>query len=61
MVANGAAKVPGFESLPFGATKKSALGVGVTVTVADADFAEFVTEVAVTVTCFPEGTADGAV
>jgi len=37
MVANGEEKFPGPESLPLGATKKSALGVGLIVTVTEAD------------------------
>jgi hypothetical protein len=66
MLPKGAAKVPGLVSLPLpfgggGATKKSALGVGVIVTVAEADLLESVTEVAVTVTLFGLGTFEGAV
>jgi hypothetical protein len=61
MVANGRENVPGLESLPVGETKKFALGVGVMVTVAEADFAELLTHVAVTVTELPEGTVAGAV
>jgi hypothetical protein len=61
MVAKGAESVPGFESLPEGDTKKSALGVGVIVTVALARTLESVCEAAVTVTVPPEGTVEGAV
>ena len=65
MVAKGDWKVPGPLSLPPGAKKKSALGAGVIVTVAEADLLELVTEVAVTVTVRlpPEGRllAPGAV
>src|SRR5579872_475137 len=61
MVAKGAENVPGLESLPLGDTKKSALGVGVIVTVAEADALESAAEVAVTVTVLPDGTLEGAV
>lgn len=61
MVAKGAANVPGFKSLPLGETKKSALGVGEMVTVAEAVALELLAAVAVTVTVFPEGTEVGAI
>jgi hypothetical protein len=61
MVAKGWENVPGPESLPLGATKKSALGVGVMVTVAEADLVVSATEVAVTVTVLGLGTVAGAV
>ncbi len=60
-VANGAAKVPGFESFPLGDTKKFALGVGEIVIVDEAVALELVTDVAVIVTVLPEGTDAGAV
>ena len=61
IVAKGAAKVPGFESLPDGETKKFALGLGVIVIFVEEVAVESATDVAVRVTLFPLGTAEGAV